>query len=156
MYVHFLSLSPRPLLTSDSIQVQDIVVGNKQFGDGAMPSDLASILLNDDVDLTKLGEEAAANPHATAASVAASKQKEHRPLVPRIPLDAWNDDGDDFFGHTAAPNASGVTFQDGTAPGTPQPLAPTDAPVKKKRGRKPSHKKKAGPATGDALNLGGE
>lgn len=131
-------------------QVQDIVVGNKQFGDGAMPSDLASILLNDDVDITKLGEESAANPNA---GTTVSKQKEHRPLVPRIPLDAWNDEGDDFFGHTAMP---AVTFQDGTTPGTPQPLAPTDAPVKKKRGRKPNQKKKAEVAAGDAPRPAGE
>jgi DNA helicase INO80 len=133
--------------------VQDIVVGNKQFGEGAMPSDLASILLNEEVDLAKLGQEAAKNASSASSSNPVPKPRQSRSSI--VPLDGWNDDGDDFFGHSSFGNAN-AALGSGTVPGTPQPEP--EVKVKKKRGRKPGPKKNAVPSStpADAIDLGPE
>ncbi|KIK96361.1 hypothetical protein PAXRUDRAFT_312720 [Paxillus rubicundulus Ve08.2h10] len=76
--------------------VQDIVVGNKNFTDVAKPSEIVQLLLNDE-QLANID-----NTNAPAPSTQSGKQpatgsdSTSRDAV----RDLWNDEGDDFFGHT--------------------------------------------------------
>jgi chromatin-remodeling ATPase INO80 len=122
------------------VQVQDIVVGNKQLMDIAKPSEIVSLLLNDDE---------LANLDSTATLSGADSKETPKPF-PRESRDLWVDDGDDFFGATnnVADNAMAPIREEENQ--TPTPKGPA------KRGRKPgrgrgSHRKKPGPATGDNL-----
>ncbi|KAG8219916.1 SNF2 family DNA-dependent ATPase [Butyriboletus roseoflavus] len=78
--------------------VQDIVVGNKNFTDVAKPSEIVQLLLND---------EQLANIDNTNGPGLPSKKSGKRPGAgsARTDNDAvrdlWNDEGDDFFGHLA-------------------------------------------------------
>ncbi|KIJ68315.1 hypothetical protein HYDPIDRAFT_24608 [Hydnomerulius pinastri MD-312] len=84
--------------------VQDIVVGNKNFTDVAKPSEIVQLLLNDD-QLANID-----NPSASGPS---SKKSGKQPAVGANPnggavRDLWNDEGDDFFGHTVNAGAANV------------------------------------------------
>lgn len=87
-------------------QVQDIVVGNKNFTDVAKPSDIVQLLLNDehlaDIDNSNGSEHPAkkSGKRAGASSVATDNDTVR---------DLWNDEGDDFFGHSA--NQGNVTAE---------------------------------------------
>ncbi|PPQ72024.1 hypothetical protein CVT24_008076 [Panaeolus cyanescens] len=113
--------------------VQDIVVGNKNFTDVTKPSEIVQLLLNDE-QLASLESSS-----RLSGGKGASSGKQAGDSVP----DLWNEEGDDFFGHTAvaAPekpedveghaNAAGVRGKKRKAGGTGAP-----------RGRKPGSKKK--------------
>ncbi|KAJ7103398.1 SNF2 family N-terminal domain-containing protein [Mycena belliarum] len=116
--------------------VQDIVVGTKNFTEVAKPSEIMQLLLNDE-QLATLDTTATQGPPINASDDAAGR-------------DLWNEegDGDDFFGHSApiaAPVQAGDAIDDetggqGSATATRgKKRRATGAP----RGRKPG-KKKAG------------
>ncbi|KAG6842554.1 hypothetical protein C0991_000080 [Blastosporella zonata] len=116
--------------------VQDIVVGNKNFTDVTKPSEIVQLLLNDE-QLATLSTSASQVPGGH--SDAAAKEGEKKPAQ-----DLWNDDEDNFFGHMA-PLAS---VADGDDQGTPiststrgkkRKTGTTGAP----RGRRPGRKKVA-------------
>jgi DNA helicase INO80 len=125
------------------LQVQDIVVGNKQLMDIAKPSEIVSLLLNDD-EIANLGTT------ATLSKADGGGVSQPPNQLPGQTRDLWVDDGDDFFGASAAgtENAN-ATIQDDNA-------NPVAAKTPGKRGRKPgrgrgAHRKKTGPTTGDSL-----
>lgn len=134
-------------------QVQDIVVGSKTFTDVAKPSDIVQLLLNDE-QLANLD---------TSTVAGSSKNTSKQPEGGDAPVrDLWNDEGDDFFGHTGATNGSAALAGDVVEDenGTPIPSArgkkrksgATGAP----RGRKPGKKRSAtntGNATPDAATV---
>jgi hypothetical protein len=76
-------------------QVQDIVVGNKNFTDVTKPSEIVQLLLNDD-QLACLDTSTTDMPHRNTAkgpvdSTCDTEEDSFR--------DLWNEEGDDFFGH---------------------------------------------------------
>lgn len=75
--------------------VQDIVVGNKNFTDVTKPSEIVQLLLNDE-QLASLqsSNQLAASEQAKSTGERLSQQE---PMQ-----DLWNEEGDDFFGHTAS------------------------------------------------------
>ncbi|KAI5124611.1 hypothetical protein M0805_004221 [Coniferiporia weirii] len=93
--------------------VQDIVVGNKQFTDVAKPNEIVSLLLNDD-ELANLEKNSSNN-------AATSKKSGDRPGegTSQAVRDLWAEEGDDFFGHSNPPAAS-ITPAD-EDDGTPDP-----------------------------------
>lgn len=94
-------------------QVQDIVVGNKNFTDVAKPSEIVQLLLND---------EQLANIDNTNGPGLSSKKSGKRPGAGSASTnndavrDLWNDEGDDFFGHPA--NQGNVAADKGEEDGT--------------------------------------
>jgi len=85
--------------------VQDIVVGNKNFTDVTKPSEIVQLLLND--------EQLASLDSSTTTGLS-TKRAGKRPAIPAggaetEPVrDLWNDEGDDFFGHTATTGSNSV------------------------------------------------
>ncbi|KAF8898609.1 SNF2 family N-terminal domain-containing protein [Infundibulicybe gibba] len=69
--------------------VQDIVVGNKNFTDVTKPSEIVQLLLNDE-QLATL--ESSTNQNVEGNTVNSDAAQPVR--------DLWNDEGDDFFGHS--------------------------------------------------------
>jgi len=144
--------------------VQDIVVGNKQFTEATKPNEIVSLLLNDDelAHFSKQQESSAlAAPEPLREAETSSKRRGKKPEKDAdgsiVPLrDLWTDEGDDFFGHIQSSTvAENIPPDDDTAGPLQKPgrkKAP-NVPSKpgRKPGRKPSHKKKPGPATGDNL-----
>ncbi len=103
--------------------MQDIVVGNKNLTDVTKPSEIVQLLLND--------EQLASLESSNRLSDGQDGDKQKQAAV----RDMWNDDGDDFFGHT-----TGVDRQDeniASAPKGRKSAAST-------RGRKPGPKKRGG------------
>ncbi|KZT06822.1 uncharacterized protein LAESUDRAFT_743170 [Laetiporus sulphureus 93-53] len=130
--------------------VQDIVVGNKSFTDVTKPSEIVQLLLNED-QLAGLD-----------SSSDASKSKGKRPATDatqangNVIRDLWNEEGDEFFGHsTAAQNGASIEAIDEDA-GTPVPT-PSGRGRKRgggagtTRGRKPGQRgrRKANVTGGD-------
>ncbi|KAJ7070916.1 SNF2 family DNA-dependent ATPase [Mycena amicta] len=74
--------------------VQDIVVGNKTFTDVAKPSEIMQLLLNDD-QLANLDATASAGNQKPAQTAGEAR-------------DLWNEEGDDFFGHSGAATVAGT------------------------------------------------
>lgn len=116
-------------------KVQDIVVGTKNFTEVAKPSEIMQLLLN---------EEQLATLDTTATS--GSSAQDVKTSGDAVARDLWNEEGDDFFGHSG-PNA-------GLAADIPEDengggSAPTTSTRGKKRkpgtgaprGRKPGKKK---------------
>jgi len=96
--------------------VQDIVVGNKNFTDVAKPSEIVQLLLNDehlaDIDNSNgSGLQAKKAGKRTGASSVVTDNDTVR--------DLWNDEGDDFFGHSA--NQGNVTAEKGEEVGNGTP-----------------------------------
>lgn len=128
-------------------QVQDIVVGNKNFTDVAKPSEIVQLLLND---------EQLANIDNTNGSGLPPKKPGKRPggsasTNNDAVRDLWNDEGDDFFGHLA--NQGNITADKGEEDGPA--AAPSrgkkrkggsssGVPRPRKTGGKPAGKRKAG------------
>jgi DNA helicase INO80 len=80
--------------------VQDIVVGNKQFTEATKPSEIVSLLLNDE-ELANL-ENAPSTVDASTTKISekrAGKQPEGVKSAPGV-RDFWNEEGDDFFGQS--------------------------------------------------------
>jgi len=69
------------------VQVQDIVVGTKTFQDMAKPSEIVQLLLNDE-QLANLDTKNLPSNHMSAKAVEGTVR------------DLWNEEGDDFFGHS--------------------------------------------------------
>ncbi|KAF8640916.1 hypothetical protein AX17_000564 [Amanita inopinata Kibby_2008] len=82
--------------------VQDIVVGNKNFTDVTKPSEIVQLLLND---------EQLANLNGTTTTQALPESSSNKPIEGvgggNVAVrDLWNEEGDDFFGHTSAPGST--------------------------------------------------
>lgn len=132
-------------------QVQDIVVGNKNFTDVTKPSEIVQLLLNED-QLANLD-----NNNDSSSTV--GKSSSESTLVNGSAVrDLWNEEGDEFFGHLgASQTAPGATADNNEDEGTPVPS--TSRGKKRKgdvagapRGRKPGPKgsrKKVNMADGD-------
>ncbi|KAF8973906.1 SNF2 family DNA-dependent ATPase [Flammula alnicola] len=117
--------------------VQDIVVGNKTFTDVTKPSEIVQLLLNDE-QLASL--ESSNRLPGTRKDKSTDEKASNQEAV----RDLWNEEGDDFFGHTApAPverqdEDSVVTVASQSTRGKRRKLGTTGAT----RGRKPGPKKK--------------
>lgn len=114
-----------------------MVVGNKTFTDVTKPSEIVQLLLNDDQ---------LANLDSTGGLSAkqAGKLRENDGVGDQG-RDLWNDEGDDFFGHSAAPAGASIAEMceedKDTVMVVPMPKkrkGPTGAP----RGRRPGSKNK--------------
>lgn len=106
-------------------KVQDIVVGNKNLTDVTKPSEIVQLLLNDE----QLASLESSNHLSDGQDGDRQKQAAVR--------DMWNDDGDDFFGHTTP----SVDRQD-------EIVAPTPSQTVRGKGRKsaaPIRGRKLGP-----------
>ncbi|KAG6846025.1 hypothetical protein H0H87_011073 [Tephrocybe sp. NHM501043] len=116
--------------------VQDIVVGNKNFTDVTKPSEIVQLLLNDE-QLATLSSSASQAPGSQ--SDVAPAEGEKKPPV----QDLWNDEEDNFFGHSAslapAPDGDdqGIPIATSTR-GKKRKAGATGAP----RGRRPGGRKK--------------
>ncbi|KAJ6621237.1 SNF2 family N-terminal domain-containing protein [Mycena sp. CBHHK59/15] len=120
--------------------VQDIVVGTKNFTEVAKPSEIMQLLLNDE-QLATLDTSA---PGRTV-------QDPGNSAGDAVARDLWNEEGDDFFGHSGpstVPIGTCAEAGEDDQNGTPVPAATrgkkrkpgaTGAP----RGRKPGKKKAA-------------
>lgn len=115
--------------------MQDIVVGNRQFADGARTNDIASLLLNDDeLETLNVGPDASSIPNGEQEIKTAQD-------VARM----WRDEGDDFFGNQPSAQAAldaEVNEDIPTGASTPLP------PPKNKRKPRGSNKKKVTGAAG--------
>ena len=132
------------------MQVQDIVVGNKNFTDVTKPNEIVSLLLNDD-ELANLEKQ------GSGENMAASKRLSKQPPrgeTSEVVRDLWAEEGDDFFGHSgpaAAPSGENQDEDDGT----PNPTTNNNRSKKGRssaanRGRRPNQKPKR-KAAGDSL-----
>ncbi|KZV88268.1 hypothetical protein EXIGLDRAFT_619629 [Exidia glandulosa HHB12029] len=109
-------------------EVQDVVVGNKQFNETNKPTEIAQLLLNDD-ELANLKDVTETAVPATESGKKFGMQRVNggpvqTPTSWSAMRDAWADEGDDFFGHSAAAaaqnNTNGTTLdEDGSAPAAP-------------------------------------
>ncbi|KXN89905.1 Putative DNA helicase INO80 [Leucoagaricus sp. SymC.cos] len=110
--------------------VQDIVVGNKTFQDMAKPSEIVQLLLNDE-QLANLDTNNLPSNHMSAKAVEGTVR------------DLWNEEGDEFFGHSGPPATAEQNDDDSGAA-----IAQSTKGRKRKtgsgagRGRKPGTKKK--------------
>lgn len=132
--INFLKLQDCYLII---LQVQDIVVGNKNFTDVTKPSEIVQLLLN---------EDQLANLESTTAS---SAKKNGKKTPGQADSDAavrdlWNDEGDEFFGQPTQPQGGARIEEVEEGDGTPAPTAPSGRGRKRKgdgapstRGRKP-------------------
>ncbi|CAA7266562.1 unnamed protein product [Cyclocybe aegerita] len=114
--------------------VQDIVVGNKNFTDVTKPSEIVQLLLNDE-QLASLESSKLSGTRKEKASDAKQNQDSVR--------DLWNDEGDDFFGHTTPSTAE--RQDDDSLPVTTQSTRGRRrkaGATTSTRGRKPGPKKK--------------
>ncbi|KDR85120.1 hypothetical protein GALMADRAFT_218196 [Galerina marginata CBS 339.88] len=116
--------------------VQDIVVGNKNFTDVTKPSEIVQLLLNDE-QLASL--ESSNRLPGNREDRSANEKQDGQAAV----RDLWNEEGDDFFGHTAnAPaerqDEEGVPIVSHSTRGKRRKPGTTGAT----RGRKPGPKKK--------------
>ncbi|THH31999.1 hypothetical protein EUX98_g2177 [Antrodiella citrinella] len=81
--------------------VQDIVVGNKNFTDVTKPSEIVQLLLNED-QLANLDNAASSSSKKAGKKVAQAEPSES------AVRDLWNEEGDEFFGHSSAQAAAGA------------------------------------------------
>ncbi|KAG1755152.1 SNF2 family N-terminal domain-containing protein, partial [Suillus paluster] len=97
--------------------VQDIVVGNKNFTDVTKPSEIVQLLLNDDqlANLDSSNTSSSSSKKTGKRAVGASEGSSGDAM-----RDLWNEEGDDFFGHStnnsgAAAPPEGGEEEEGTA-----------------------------------------
>ncbi|CCM00896.1 uncharacterized protein FIBRA_02942 [Fibroporia radiculosa] len=134
--------------------VQDIVVGNKNFTDVTKPSEIVQLLLNED-QLASLD-----SGNSTSSKSKSKKPADAAQANGSAVRDLWNEEGDEFFGHSG-PMQSGLG-NGGEAGdddlGTPVPPHTSGRGRKRKgegtgapRGRKPGTRgrRKANVAKGD-------
>ena len=131
-------------------QVQDIVVGNKNFTDVTKPSEIVQLLLNED-QLADLDSNNANLTKRNGKRAAGSND----PTGTNTPMrDLWNEEGDEFFGHPGPILPGGASIQELDDEGTPVPT--TDRRRRGgpggRRGRKPGPRpgRKRGGAHADA------
>ncbi|KAF9821911.1 hypothetical protein IEO21_00341 [Rhodonia placenta] len=103
--------------------VQDIVVGNKNFTDVTKPSEIVQLLLNED-QLASL-DGANASVKGKGKSVPSSTQANGSAV-----RDLWNDEGDEFFGQPASAQPGPGSNADGADDDSAPP-----APISTGRGR---------------------
>ncbi|KAH0590582.1 hypothetical protein H2248_000718 [Termitomyces sp. 'cryptogamus'] len=128
--------------------VQDIVVGNKNFTDVTKPSEIVQLLLNDE-QLATLTSSAPQVPNGQSAATTNGGEK-------RPAQDLWNDEEDNFFGHST-PLASAPDGDDQGTPvytstrGKKRKSGATGAP----RGRRPGTggRKKMAPVVASAAEV---
>jgi len=118
------------------LQVQDIVVGNKNFTDVTKPSEIVQLLLNDD-QLASL---------ESSNKLPGNNDNNQKKTDQTAVRDLWNEEGDDFFGHTLAgptdrQDEDNVPVTAQSSRGKRRKPGATGAP----RGRKPGPKKKMAP-----------
>lgn len=116
------------------LQVQDIVVGNKNFTDVTKPSEIVSLLLNDD-QLANFSSSTTGLSNQNADQRPAGDNPDGEPI-----RDLWNEEGDDFFGHSAAtgPAIASDGMEDDN--GTPGPSRGKKRNTGGSRGRRPGSK----------------
>ncbi|KAG6832455.1 hypothetical protein H0H92_001501 [Tricholoma furcatifolium] len=121
--------------------VQDIVVGNKNFTDVTKPSEIVQLLLNDEQLATLNSGTSQASDVQSQSVVVGGERKPTQ--------DLWNDEEDDFFGHTtplpAAPDGDDQGMPSATR-GKKRKVGGTGAP----RGRRPGGGKKKTALTAEA------
>jgi len=123
--------------------VQDIVVGNRQFADGAKTNDIASLLLNDDELATlNVGRDAASIPNG-----------EQEIKAEQDVANMWRDEGDDFFGNQPSAQAALDAEVNEDIGEVPTGASAPPPPVKKKRKPRGSNKKKVTGAAALGDNL---
>ncbi|KAF9044838.1 hypothetical protein BDZ89DRAFT_1058935 [Hymenopellis radicata] len=112
--------------------VQDIVVGNKNLTDVAKPSEIVQLLLNDD----QFGDMKG----SSAADLSSNNKSSGSGLADR---DLWDEEGDDFFGHTVSNTAAAQPGDFGT-PSEEAVVSSTRGKKRKPstRGRKPGGRRK--------------
>ncbi|KAJ1301370.1 hypothetical protein OPQ81_008635 [Rhizoctonia solani] len=137
--------------------VQDIVVGNKQFTEATTSKEIVSLLLDDD-QLANLATKGMPDTQAQPSGSSALMNSNR---------DLWADEGDEFFGSSTLTIAKDNTEEatpSGTGMNTPNPEPVYGRGLKKdgtrklKPGRKTGpggskaeRRKKRGPVTGDTL-----
>ncbi|TDL28392.1 hypothetical protein BD410DRAFT_780893 [Rickenella mellea] len=113
--------------------VQDIVVGNKQFTDVAKPNEIVSLLLNDD-ELANLQQNQASSNGASSSkgNKGSGQPTDETSAAVR---DLWTEEGDYFFGHNAGsgPAASNDDGEDEDLTPTP-PIAASNRGKRKRAG----------------------
>lgn len=116
--------------------MQDLVVGQKTFTDVTKPSEIVQLLLNDD-------QLASLNSSNEMSTKQAGKQTEN--ANGNQMRDLWNEEGDDFFGHTGMAATAEIVEEDKDIAAPTPPVAvvkkrkgATGAP----RGRRPGSKNK--------------
>jgi DNA helicase INO80 len=110
------------------------VVGNKNLTEVTKPSEIVQLLLNDE----QLASFESSN-HLPTADGGQNGDKDKQTVV----RDMWNDDGDDFFGHTVTACLDRV--DDNIGPGPSQATRGKGRKAGASRGRKPGPKKKGLP-----------
>ncbi|KAG8722098.1 putative DNA helicase ino80 [Ceratobasidium sp. 394] len=154
--------------------VQDIVVGNKQFTEATTSKEIVSLLLDDDQLANLATKGVPSTPGASLERGMTSGSALQQPMT--TSRDLWADEGDEFFGSStlgaqqaaadALDNAPVSSFATPTGAGTPIPNGDAiygrglkkDGTRKLKPGRKTrpggskaERRKKRGPITGDTL-----
>jgi len=130
------------------------VVGNKSFTDATKPSEIMQLLLNDD-QLANLDTSGGLSAKQAGKRAARSND----PAGDQM-RDLWNEEGDDFFGHSgAAGSLTAEQVDEDKDAGTPVPSisstgkkrkGPTGAPRGRRPGSKNKPKDNMGTKTGDA------
>ncbi|KAJ3558033.1 hypothetical protein NM688_g1148 [Phlebia brevispora] len=117
--------------------VQDIVVGNKNFTESNKPSEIVQLLLTPD-QLANLD-------NGTTSTVKRNgKKPAGQTNVPEGPVrDLWNEEGDDFFGNSGGPANGTSGIQEVDDEGTPVPVS-----GRKRRGEGARRGRKPGPKPG--------
>ncbi|KAH8100604.1 SNF2 family N-terminal domain-containing protein [Cristinia sonorae] len=108
--------------------VQDIVVGNKNFTDVTKPSEIVQLLLNED-QLANLDNTASASTSKKAGKRAAQGDSAESGV-----RDLWNDEGDEFFGHSVAAQNGSVALGEGGDEEESQVPTPTAGRGRKRKG----------------------
>jgi len=119
--------------------VQDIVVGNKNFTDVTKPSEIVQLLLNDD-QLASLDNSAATGLSSKRAGKRPAEAEDGEPV-----RDLWNEEGDDFFVHMSGGSNPIVMEKIGDDDGTP---APGVSRSKKRKAPGGSRGRRTGPKAG--------
>lgn len=115
-------------------------MGNKNLTDVTKPSEIVQLLLNDE-------QLASLEPSNHLAGESQNGDKQKQAAV----RDMWNDDGDDFFGHTAVASVDRQDENPASAPSQSKRGKGRKAGTST-RGRKPGTKKKAGTSASVAFN----
>jgi DNA helicase INO80 len=129
--------------------VQDIVVGNKNFTDVTKPSEIVQLLLNDDqlANLDSSNTSGSSSKKTGKQVVGVSEGSSGDTM-----RDLWNEEGDDFFGHSSNNNVvaappEGVEEEEGTTAPAKGKKRKAGAARPRKTTGKGSRKKD--PGTGD-------
>ncbi|KAL4069563.1 SNF2 family N-terminal domain-containing protein [Scleroderma citrinum] len=123
--------------------VQDIVVGNKNFTDVAKPSEIVQLLLNDD-QLAGIDND---NVPSLSSKKAGKRPAGTNDAKGEMVRDLWNEEGDDFFGHTVHSGTATEKGNEGEAISAPtrgkkRKTGTTSASRSRKPGGNQSAKKK--------------